>query len=167
MTGRRRWWWRLAGGVIAFAAIEGGTVVIHGQADELRLALVVALVVCAAALLVDAAPVEPAVWSGHVEAESGLGRLDPRTATYLRIIEGHLSARDPDGALRNRLRELAGQTLHVRHDLTLDDPRAEALLGPELRRVIGDIGGIGVTGGTATRLDPDQIDRCVTRIEEL
>ncbi len=158
MTGRRRWWWRLAGGVIAFGAIEGATLVIDGQADELRLALVVALVVCASALLIDAAPVESAVWTGHVEPEGGLARLDPRTASYLRILESHLSAREVDGALRNRLRELADQTLRARHDLTLDDPRSEELLGHELRRVLNE---------SPTKLDAERIDRCVTRIEEL
>jgi hypothetical protein len=158
MTGRRRWWWRAAGGVIAFGSIEGGTLVIHGQADELRLALVVALVVCASALLIDATPVEPAVWTSHVEPEGGLGRLDPRTASYLRILESHLSAREVDGALRSRLQELAAQTLRVRHDLALDDPRAEELLGHELSRVLNE---------SPTKLDPDQIDRCVKRIEEL
>jgi hypothetical protein len=158
MTGRRRWWWRLAGGLVAFGAIEGATLLIHGEADELRLALVVALVVCAAALLIDASPVEPAVWAGHVEREGGLGRLDPRTATYLRILESHLSAREVDGALRNRLQELAEQTLRARHDLTVDDPRAEELLGHELRRVLNE---------SPTKLDPDQIGRCVKRIEDL
>ena len=131
---------------------------IVGKHEALRLALVVALVVSASAMLVDATPVQPTVWAGHVEPEGGLGRLDPRTASYLRILESHLSARDVDAALRNRLRELADQTLRARHHLTLDDPRAEALLGHELRRVL--------TEGP-TRLDTDQIDRCVTRIEEL
>ena len=158
MTGRRRWWWRLAGGLLAFGAIEIGVRVVHGRADEVRLALVVALVVCASALLVDATPVEPAVWEGHVERESGLGRLDPRTASYLRILESHRSAREVDATLRNRLRELADHTLRARHDLSVDDPRSEALLGHDLRRVLME---------TPTRLDPDQIDRCVTRIEEL
>ena len=154
MTGRRRWWWRLAGGVVAFGAIDGATVLIHGQADELRLALVV----CASGLLIDATPVEPAVWAGHAEPEGGLGRLDPRTASYLRILESHLSAREVDQALRNRLRELADQTLRARHDLGVDDPRSEELLGHDLRRVLNE---------SPTKLDPDQIDRCVKRIEEL
>ena len=118
----------------------------------------VALVVCASALLIDASPVEPAVWTGHVEPEAGLARLDPRTASYLRILESHLSAREVDGALRNRLRELADQTLRARHDLAVDDPRAEELLGHELRRVLDE---------SPTKLDPDRIDRCVKRIEEL
>jgi hypothetical protein len=158
MTGRRRWWWRAAGGVIAFGAIEGATLLIHGDADELRLALVVALVICASALLIDASPVEPAIWAGHVEPEGGLARLDPSTASYLRILESHLSAREVDAALRNRLQELAEQTLRVRHDLAVDDPRAQELLGRELRRVLDE---------SPTKLDPDQIDRCVKRIEEL
>jgi hypothetical protein len=154
----RRWWWRVAGGLLAFTGIEVTMALIHGRADELRLALVVALVVCAAGLLADASPVEPAAWSDRDEAEAGLARLDPRTASYLRIIESHLSSREVDGALRNRLRELADQTLRARHDLTVDDPRAEELLGWELRRVLDE---------APTKLDRDEIDRCVTRIEEL
>ncbi len=158
MTGRRRWWWRVAGGVIGFAAIEGTVLLIHGRADELRLALVVALVVCASAVLIDASPVEPAGWTAHAESDAGLARLDPRTASYLRVLESHLSAREADGALRHRLRDLADQTLRARHDLAVDDPRAEALLGHELHRVLQE---------DPTRLDPDRIERCVMRIEEL
>jgi hypothetical protein len=158
MTGPRRWWWRVGGGVLAFAGIEVALRVIHGRADELRLGLVVALVVCASGLLVDASPVQPAVWTGHADPEVGLAGLDPRTASYLRIIESHLSAREVDAGLRNRLHELADQTLRARHDLTVDDPRADDLLGHELSRVLNE---------APTRLHPDQIERCVTRIEEL
>jgi hypothetical protein len=148
----------VAGGVLGFVAVDGFIVLIHGRADELRLALVVALVMAGVALLVDAAPVEPAVWSGHAPGDAGLSRLDPRTASYLRILESHLSAREVDLGLRNRLRDLADLTLRARHDLTVDDPRAEELLGPELADVVH---------GRATRLDVGGIDRCVRRIEEL
>ena len=158
MTGPRRWWVRVAGGLVAFGAIEGATLAIHGQADELRLALVVALVVCASALLIDATPVEPAVWTMHTEPEGGLGRLDPRTASYLRILESHLSAREVDSGLQSRLRDLTDQTLRARHDLTVDDPRAQELLGHDLRRVLTE---------APHKLTPDQIERCVKRIEEL
>ena len=122
MSGYGRWWFRLAGAVLAFAGIEAAVLLVHGRADELRLALVVALVVCASALLVDSTPVEPAVWAAHAEPEGGLGRLDPRTASYLRILESHLSAREADAALRERLRELTDQTLRARHDLDTRRP---------------------------------------------
>ncbi len=158
MTGSRRWWWRVAVGLIAFAGVEGAVLVVHGEADEVRLALVIALVVGGVAVLVDASAVAPAVWPTRVETEGGLGRLDPHTASYLRILEGHLTARDADPALRGRLRELAEQTLRARHDLSLDDPRAEDLLGHELRRVMTE---------TPRKLHPDEIERCVKRIEEL
>jgi hypothetical protein len=158
VSGHRKWWVRVAGAVLGFAGIEAAVLLIHGQVDELRLALVVALVVSAAGLLVDSTPVEPATWVGHAEREGGLGRLDPRTASYLRILESHLSAREADGALRQRLRELTDQTLRARHDLGLDDPRAAELLGAELERVLTD---------PPYRLDPDRIERCVRRIEEL
>jgi hypothetical protein len=158
VSGNRRWWFRLAGGVLAFAGIEAAVLLIHGRADELRLALVVGLVVCASGLLVDSSPVEAAVWSLPSASEGGLGRLDPRTASYLRIVESHLSARDVDSALRDRLRELADQTLRTRHDVTVEDPRARELLGAELWRVVTD---------RPFRLDPDRIERCVRGIEEL
>ena len=130
MTGRRRWWWRHGRRASSRSrASRSPCCSIHGQADELRLALVIALVVCASALLIDAAPVEPAVWTAHVEPEGGLARLDPRTASYLRILESHLSAREADGALRDRLRELADQTPAARHDLAVDDPRCRGAAG--------------------------------------
>lgn len=158
MTAVRRWWFRVAAGVLAFAAVEAATLAVHGEADELRLALVVALVVGAAALLIDSTGVEPAAWTNHIETEGGLGRLDPRTAAYVRILESHLSARESDVALRGRLRELADQTLRARHDLGVDDPRAADLLGSDLRRVLTE---------PPSRLDPDRIELCVKRIEEL
>ena len=158
VNGGRTWWVRVVLGLVAFAVIEAVVLLIHGEADELRLALVVALVVCAAALLVDCTPVHAAVWAEHVEPEGGLGRLDPQTGSHLRILESHLSAREVDPALRQRLRELTDQTLRARHDLALDDPRAAELLGAELDAVLN---------GPAYRLDPDGIERCVRRIEEL
>jgi hypothetical protein len=158
VTGSRRWWGRLVAGVLAFAAIEVTVGVVHGQAEELRLALLVALVVGAVAVLVDASSVEPATWATRFDRESGLGRLDPRTASYLRVLESHLSAREADSALRKRLGELADQMLRARHDLSVDDPRAEPLLGPELGRILSE---------PARRLQLEEIERCVTRIEAL
>lgn len=158
MTDRRRWWWRLGAVVVGVVGVEVVIAVIDGQADELRLVLVVALVVVAASLLLDVAQVGPAAWSTYVERESGLSRLDPRTSSYVRILEGHLSAREPDPALWGRLRWLADHTLRARHDVPLDDPRAAELVGPELMRVLTDV---------PRRMEPAEIERCVRRIEEL
>jgi hypothetical protein len=158
VTGPRRWWWRLAVGLLAFAVIEAAVRITHGQADELRLALVVLLVVVASAVLLGASGVGPAVWTTRAEPEVGLSQVDPRTAAYLRIIEGHLSAREADRGLQGRLRELADQTLRARHDLELDDPRADELLGHEVREILTE---------APRKLHPDEIARCVTRIEEL
>jgi hypothetical protein len=148
----------VAGGALTFAAIEAAVGLIHGEADELRLALVVALVVAAVAVLLDASLAAPAVWTARVDRESGLARLDPRTASNLRILEGHLSAKEADSGLQGRLRELADQTLRARHDLSADDPRAEELLGHELRRVVSE---------PPRRLHLEEIERCVSRIEAL
>jgi hypothetical protein len=158
VTGPRRWWWRAAVGVLAFAGIEAAVWFTHGQADELRLALVVLLVVVASAVLLDASVVAPAAWTTRAEPEAGLSRLDPRTAAYLRIIEGHLSSREADAGLQRRLQALADQALRARRDLTLDDPRADELLGPEVR---------GMLTEAPRKLHTDEIERCVTRIEDL
>jgi hypothetical protein len=158
VTGPRRWWYRAAGGVLAFAATEVAVRAIHGTVDDLRLALVVALVVSAAGLLVDSSYVEPAAWAGTTDPEAGLARLDPRTAALLRVLESHQTAREPDGALAGRLRDLADRTLRARHDVGLDDPRGAALLGPELVQVLT---------GPPRRLRVEEVERCVERIEEL
>ena len=129
-----------------------------GQVDEVRLALLIALLVCASALVVDAAAAEPAVWTSYVEDQGGLARLDPRTASYIRIIESQLHARTPDGALRGRLSELVELSLRARHDLVVDDPRVDEMLGTELSRVLND---------APRRLTLDEIERCTERIEQL
>jgi hypothetical protein len=149
---------RAALAAVAFAAAELVLVLLQDDPDPLRLALVVVLLVCAASLMVDSAPVESADWPVHPVPTTGLGRADPRTAAFLRLLEGHLTAAEPDHALRDRLRVLADQVLRVRHDLTVDDPRAEVLLGQPL---------LDVLMGPPRRLKTAEIERCVRRIEEL
>lgn len=158
VSGGSRWWWRAGLGVLVFAAVEGVLWLIDGQADELRLALAVGLLVAAAALALDASQVAPAVWLTRPERESGLSRLDPRTSSYVRVIEGHLASRETDAALRARLRDLAEQTLRVRHGLSVTDAAAAPLLGAELHEVVT---------GPPRRLRLGAVERCVRRIEEL
>jgi hypothetical protein len=158
VTGWRRWVRLAAVGAGVLLALEAVSISIGGQVDEVRLALVIALVVCASALLVDAAVAEPARWRSPAYDEPRLGRLDPRTASYVRVIESQLHAGRPDAVLQARLRELVELSLHARHDLELDDPRVEEMLGAELSRVLA---------GEPRRLTLDEIERCTERIESL
>ena len=158
MTGERRWWWRALVGVAIVVAVNALARVTDTQLDQLRLVLVVAVVVAAAGLVVDAAQVEGVRWHVAAEPRDVQGSTDPRTASYLRVLESHLTSREPGSALRDRLGDLADHVLALRHDLTRTDPGAVALLGPELHRVLTE---------PPRRLAVDEIDRCVRRIEEL
>jgi hypothetical protein len=158
VTARRRWtrWALLA--LVAYGASWAAFSALHDDPDPVRLALVVGLLVCAGALMVDSATVVAAAWPVHPAPTTGLGRADPRTATYIRLIEGHLTSREPDAALRDRLRKLTDQVLRVRTDLELADPRADEVLGPDL---------VAVLRGPPRRLRAEEINRCLRRIEEL
>jgi hypothetical protein len=79
-------------------------------------------------------------------------------ARYLSLMEGHLTARTPDAALRDRLAVLADLVLRQRHGVGREDPAAVELMGPELTRVLG---------GPPARLSRAEIDRILSRIEGL
>lgn len=158
MTGEQRWWWRVLAGACFVAAIEVLAFVIGTGVDHLRLVLVVAVVGAAAGLVVDAAQVEGVRWQVAPERDDQQGSADPRTASYLRVLESHLTAREPGSALRDRLGDLADQALELRYGLERADPAALELLGPELVRVLSE---------PPRRLEVAEIDRCVRRIEDL
>jgi len=158
MTGQRRWWWRALAGALAVGVVKAIAVVTDTSVDHLRLVMVVAVVVAAGGLVLDAAQVESIRWHVSRDRRDEQGSADPRTASYLRILESHLTSRQPGPALRDRLGELADQMLLLRHDLARNDAEASALLGPELQQVLTE---------PPRRLDVDEIDRCVRRIEEL
>ena len=136
VTGARRWWWRGALALLVYAAVMTLGTVLHNDPDPVTVALVVVVLVAAGSVLVDSAQVSTTTWSAVPAPGVSLGRSDPRTAATLRLLEGHLTARQPDGALRNRLRSLADQVLRERHELGVDDPRADPLLGPDLLTVL-------------------------------
>jgi len=97
-------------------------------------------------------------WQVQAQADSvGTGQ-DARLATYLRVLEGHLTSTAPDDSLRDRLRQLADQRLLQRHGLDRIDPEGRARLGPEL---------LAVLEGQPRRLSATELDRHVHRIEEL
>ncbi len=154
----RRWWRRLVGGAVAYAALEVGLVLARADPDPVRLALLVASGVAVLGLLRDALTDGGASWDIEVERPSLRERGDPRLRHYLGLIDAHLAARTPGPALRDRLALLAAQALAQRHGVPGGDPRADGLLGPEL---------VALLDGPPRRLGPAEIDRCLTQIEEL
>ena len=153
---RRRWraFWAVLAAVVLYVVL----LVLDFEPDPLRLSLLVLVCLAAAALFLDAFggaeegwKVEPVVWTSQPGLDHGF-------ASYLRVLEGHLTVDVPDGILRDRLARLAKLQLGQRHGLTLADTRADELLGPEL---------IAVLTEPPRRLSRAEIDRYVRRIEEL
>ena len=154
----RRWWWRLVGGALIFAGLDVGFVVVDFEPDPLRLGLVVALVVATWALVLDALADPGPSWTVDAVHPARPPGQDARTARYLSLLESHLTARTPDGALQDRLGTLADLVLRQRHGIGRGDPAAAGLMGPELTAVLT---------APPRRLTRPEIERCVRRIEEL
>ncbi|MCW2798249.1 hypothetical protein [Nocardioides sp.] len=154
----QRWWPRVAFAGVLFVALEVLFVQVQFEPDFLRLLLLVALGVALVGLVLDSLPDVAPLWQVRAVRPSTPPGQDHRTSLNLRIIEGHLTGRTPDAALRDRLAALAEQVLRVRHDVGRDEARAVELLGPELYRVLTE---------PPRRLSRAEIERCVQRIEEL
>jgi len=156
MSRRTTLWVAVAVGVylMAFTAAR----LLEFDPDPLLLAAVVALVAALAWLMVVAVRDESTPW--RIEAVGAVRQPghDARFASYVRIVESHLHAREPDGVLRDRLAGIAERTLEIRHGLTLDDPRTPGVLGPQAMAVVQ---------GPVRRLTLPEIDAFLTRIEDL
>lgn len=155
---RGRWGRRVAGGVVAFAVLELLLLFLDTDPDPVRLALLVATGVAVLGLIRDAVTDGAVSWDVDVERPSVRTSGDPRLSFYANLLEAHGSARSHDTALRDRLAGLADQVLRQRYGVPRDDPRAAELLGPELAAALD---------GPARRFSPTEIDRYLTRIEEL
>ena len=154
----RRWWGRAAVGVVVFAVLEVLLTLAYAGPDAVRLALLVATCVGVLGLVLDTMSDAGPTWTVEVEQPSARGGGDPRLSRYVNLIEAHLSARSDDSDLRDRLATLTDQVLRQRYAVRRDDPGAASLIGPELDAIIS---------GPVRRLSPADIDRCLTRIEEL
>ena len=153
-----RWTRRTVAGLVAFVALEVSLELADTDPDPVRLALLVATCVGVLGLVLDALSDGSPSWEVVVERPGARNTGDPRLGRYVNLLEAHLSARSRDATLRDRLAILADQVLRQRYGVTVDDPRAAELLGPDL---------VAVLTGPARRLGPAEIDRCLTRIEEL
>ena len=158
MTGMKRWALRAAGAAALVLVLDIVLTLFDFAPDHLRLALLVALTVAVAGLLMDSLAESGPVWRVEPMGTGGVTATDPHLASYVRILESHLTARISDTALRNRLAALCDERLARRHALTRDDPAAEALLGSGLLRDLA---------GPPRRLRREEIDDHLRRIEKL
>jgi hypothetical protein len=126
--------------------------------DPVRLALLVATCTAVLGLVLDGLADNGPSWDVPVERPSILEAGDPRLSQYVGLLEAHESARVEDRALRDRLAMVVTGVLAQKHGLSRDDPRAAELLGAELS---------GVIDGPPRRLSRAEVERCLTRIEEL
>jgi hypothetical protein len=157
MSPRRRWLGRAAFAALVIAVISGVTLVEQASPRLLPTALLVCVLVAIAGLVLDSGGADPPEWS--VPASSGVASSgqDAGLAGNLRLLENHLSARDPDPLLRERLTRLTDVRL-ARLGLRRGDPDVDRRLGPTL---------LGVIDGPPRPLRPAEMEECIRRIEEL
>jgi hypothetical protein len=155
---RRRWWRR----VLTLAALVVLLYVVLVLTDfQPRPVPLVLLCLVAAAMawtVFEVLEDDSLTWDIPIESTTWERARDPRYATYVRLIESNLTARTPDRAVQDRLAQIADRTLRLRHGLGRADPAAHELLGPDLAEVLD---------GPARRLPLTELDRCLTKIEEL
>lgn len=138
------WRGRVLGGALLVVLVLAGTWVMDFGPRVVPLVLLVATAVVASWVVVDGVTVVITDWGRPAGAEPTPAGRDRLLATYRRVLEGHATARHPDGALRDRLLELA--RLRGPHD----DPVLHTL-----------------ATGPPRRLSPTEIDDILRRIEQL
>ncbi len=141
-----------------YAGAYALTVQLNWDPEPVRLALVLGLTLALVELVLSA--FEPSWQSWRVDSLGPVGQpgRDAQFSTYLRILEGHLTAKHPDAAFRERLAALADRRLMQTHGVRRDDERAAALLGSALLRDLD---------GPPRRMSIGEIEQHLTRIEEL
>lgn len=154
----RRWLRRAALLAVLVVAVDVAATWLDYQPDHLKLLLVVVVVMGAVLVLLDTMLDSEPGWDVEPVRSMTVAGSDHGLSSYVRLIEGHLSAAAPDAALRDRLARLCDERLERRHALTRDDPRARELLGSAL---IDDL------AGPPRRLSRARIDDHLKRIEEL
>jgi hypothetical protein len=154
---RNRWVVRVcvfAAGVIGltvFAAIE------DTHPRVLPTALFVAAGVAIFGLLADTSGADPANWAPAVAPTPVRAGQDAPLAANVRLLENHLTSRQVDPYLRQRLARMTDERLS-RLGLSRADPGVSQRLGPTLTAVLG---------GPPRTLGEDEIEECIRRIEEL
>lgn len=147
MTARFWWRWLAATGAV-FGVMWALLTVADVEPRPGPLLLLVALVMAVLALVNLNVNAESSSWEVHPTQPVTEPGQDARLGMYVRVIGGHLDARLPDPALRDRLCELAGALLRQRHGVGLRDPVAADLLGPQVTEFL-----TGSAAATVARRD--------------
>ncbi len=155
---RLRWTVRVAGLGVLVAALYVGFAIFDYQPRLVPLALLATVCVATIWLAIDTLGDLGPSWDVPPLVHVVPPGEDAWLGANLRIVESHVTSTTPDGALRQRLGRLADQRLSQRHGLSVDDPRAAELIGPELLSVLDD---------APRRLRVEEIERLVRRIEEM
>jgi len=150
--------WRLLLFGLLLAVADIALVYFEFAPDHVRLALLMGLGFIVFFLLLDALSDETPDWHDEPVRPMTVAGGDQRLAAFVRLIESHLTASVPDGALRARLAALCDERLARKHALTRQDPAAEDLLGGDLLRDLS---------GPVRRLSRAEIGRYLERIENL
>jgi hypothetical protein len=157
MNERRRWVVRAvftAGVVLVLVVLAR---VEHTTPLVLPMVLLVGTVVAIAGLVNDSGGADPTDWGVTAYVSRTSTGQDSGLASYARLLENHLSARQADPALRERLSRLTDERLS-RAGLRRGDPEVTLLLGATLTDVLD---------GPTRTLRPAEIEECIRRIEEL
>jgi hypothetical protein len=157
MNEARRWLPRAAFAALVVGVIAVFTLVEHASPLLLPTALLVCAVVAIAGMVSDSGGADPPDWTVPTELAGISTGQDSGLAVNLRLLENHLSARQMDPLLRDRLARLTDDRL-ASLGLRRGDPGVAQRLGPVLT---------GVLDGPPRTLQPAEIDECVRRIEEL
>jgi hypothetical protein len=108
-------------------------------------------------LLSDSGGTAPADWSPTSAYAATSAGQDAGLAANTRLIENHLTARDVDPLLRDRLARMTDDRLS-RLGLSRTGPDVRGRLGPTLTAVLD---------GPPRHLQRAEIEECIRRIEEL
>lgn len=155
---RRQWVFRALTAVLITALSYVVALLMDFDPDPARLALVVATATALFSVAHQSMTEVPSSWLAQPRlATRPLGQ-DTGTNSAMRILESHLTASDPSPLVRDRLARLADARMRQRHGVGLADPEGVDLLGEQT---------LAVLRGPVRRLSQKDIDRTVSRIEEL
>lgn len=153
----RRWLLRLVAAVAVAVVILIGAQALDFEPDLTVVGLLSAGAVLVGWALIDLDVATRPEWRLPSQEHLVPPGEDAGTASWSRLIEGHLTARAGDESLRERLGRLTDQRLR-RRGLERHMDQATELMGPVLTAALS---------GPVRRLTPDEIDICVERIERL